>query len=148
MADPKKERVYQAINLAAVLVVGVVIGIIVVQIYRGRPEENVMDEVTAPLTGPAVTQPLTSDAIQVTPETTPPAEPLPPVELSQRSKVLATEFRCPCKCNMVLFDCNCTCVNGQRDAKTLLQALVDQEKSSEEIRDVMKERFGEEVVIQ
>ncbi len=148
MADPKKERIYQIINLMAVLVVGVVIGIIVVQVYRGRPEEEVLDEVITSPAGPAAMQPLTTDAIQVTPKATPPVEPLPPVELSQRSKVLATEFRCPCGCGHVLIECNCAMVPGQRDAKALLQALVDQEKPSDEIRRALKERFGDEVIIQ
>jgi cytochrome c-type biogenesis protein CcmH/NrfF len=148
MADPKKERVYQIINLTAVLVVGVVIGIIVVQIYRGRQEEDVLDEVIASPADPAATRQLTANTIQVTPGATPPAEPLPPVKLSQRSKVLATEFRCPCGCGHVLTECNCTKVPGQRAGKMLLQALVDQEKPSDEIRRAMKERFGDEVIIQ
>jgi cytochrome c-type biogenesis protein CcmH/NrfF len=73
---------------------------------------------------------------------------LPPVKLSQRSKVLATEFRCPCGCGHVLLECNCAKVPGQRDAKALLQALVDQEKPSDEIRRAMKDRFGDNVIIQ
>jgi hypothetical protein len=148
MADPKKERIYQIINLMAVLVVGVVIGIIIVQIYRGRPEEDVLDKVIASPADPTATRPLTTDTIQVTPKATPPAEPLPPVKLSQRSKVLATEFRCPCGCGHVLLECNCAKVPGQRDAKALLQALVDQEKPSDEIRRAMKDRFGDNVIIQ
>lgn len=150
MADPKKERVYQIINLVAVLVVGVVIGIIVVQMYRGSPEEEVLDEVITSPTDPTTTQPLTTDPTATQPITVTPkqAESLPPVELSQRSKVLATEFRCPCGCGHVLIECTCSMVPGQRDAKALLQALVDQEKPSDEIRRAMKERFGDEVIIQ
>jgi cytochrome c-type biogenesis protein CcmH/NrfF len=148
MANPKKERVYQIINLVAVLVVGLVIGIIVVQMYHGRQEEEVLDEVITSPADPATTQPLTDGTTQVAPKATPPAEPLPPVKLSQRAKVLATEFRCPCRCGHVLTECNCANVPGQRDAKALLQALVDQQKPSDEIRRAMKDRFGDEVYIQ
>ncbi|UCF80014.1 MAG: cytochrome c-type biogenesis protein CcmH [Acidobacteriota bacterium] len=140
---------YQIINLVAVLVVGIVIGIIVVQKYHGQPEEEVLDEVITSPADPTATQPLTTDStIQVTPKVTPPAEPLPPVKLSQRSKVLATEFRCPCRCGHMLIECNCAKVPGQRDAKALLQALVDQEKPSDEIRRAMSERFGDDIIIQ
>jgi cytochrome c-type biogenesis protein CcmH/NrfF len=149
MADPKKERTFQIINILAVLTASVLLGVVAMQAYMGRTAKDAAAPAQAP--SPSTTQ-------AVPPQASKPVfeqditVPLPqaPVELSQRAKILATEFYCLCKdnCNMVLLDCQCLDNPGQREMKQFLQALVDQEKKSEEIREAMVAKYGPSVKIQ
>ena len=159
MSDPKKERMFQIINIVAVLAASVLVGAVLIQMYRGKAATGAAK--TAETANNNVPSPLPLD-----PAAQPPADPskppapgftqnitmtVPPpaVELSQRAKVLATEFYCLCRhnCGIILGTCTCQENPGQREQKAFLQALVAQEKSSDEIRAAMVAKYGEAVKV-
>jgi cytochrome c-type biogenesis protein CcmH/NrfF len=152
MSNEKKDRVFQIINLVAVLGAGALLGVIIVQMANRKSSDAQTVEArevqrVEPLFTAQQTQANPQDpGVQSNPAAT--ESPVAAqVNLSQRARVLATEFRCPCGCAMVLADCTCSKTPGQRDTKAYLQALVDQNKSSEDIHEAMRQRFGDDILL-
>ena len=145
MSDAKKGRMFQVINLVAILAAGVLIGVIIMQIWRAKTQEPA---VLAPFRAETATAPISSEfPVQITGDETKISETtLSEIQLSHRAKVIASGFKCPCGCGHFAYECNCLKSPGSRDIKHLIQSLVDQGKDSEEIKKAVISRFGENVI--
>lgn len=136
------KKVYQAINLAAILIAGVVLGIVAVEMYQSRQAEAepLIETGGSPVTPQAPVSP--SDTPPAPSITAPPVTSAASIQLSHRGKVIAAEFLCPCGCGDSAAICVCEKRPGATDIKGLIQGMVDQGKPSDDIRQAIVDRFG------
>jgi cytochrome c-type biogenesis protein CcmH/NrfF len=71
-----------------------------------------------------------------------------PKPLSPEARILIERYRCVCGCNLALAVCTCSNTPGSKDMKALVQSLVEQEKSVEEIDRIMVETYGEQALLE